>query len=313
MGAGAIDAGLTTYAATHFSPRSVNWLHACYGVGATIGPLIMTSVLMADRPWQWGYGIVGVWQLLLAACFGLTHRRWPIPRTSAETSASASVRAASSSSTLRLPVVWLSMAVFSIYTGLEAAAGVWTYSLFTEARAIPSSTAGMWVSVYWGGLTAGRLLSGIAVGFVPVRLLLRLCIIGIGLGATLVWLHFADLLSFLGLALMGLSAAPVFPTLIATTPARLGDAHTANGVGFQIAAAVLGQSLLPAVLGVLARTQGLEIVGPSLLTAAILLLALYEVLMTTSGKHMRLVDSTVMAPGLRPPLMAQAPRDRGRA
>ena len=205
------------------------------------------------------------------------------------------------------------MAVFFIYTGLEAAAGVWPYSLFTEARAIPISTAGMWVSVYWGGLTAGRLLSGIVVGFVPVRLLLRLCIVGIALGATLVWLQLADLFSFLGLALMGLSSAPVFPMLIATTPARLGDAHTANGVGFQIAAAVLGQSLLPAILGVLARNLGLEIVGPSLLIAAILLLALYETLMTTSGKHLCLVESTGTAPGLRPPLVAQPPRDRGPA
>jgi fucose permease len=188
---------------------------------------------------------------------------------------------------------------------------VWPYSLFTEARVIPPSRAGMWVSVYWGGLTAGRLLSGIIVGFVPVRLILRLCIVGIALGATLIWLHLADLLSFLGLALMGLSSAPVFPTLIATTPARLGDAHTANGVGFQIAAAVLGQSLLPAVLGVLARNLGLEIVGPSLLIAAILLLMLYEALMASSGKHMRLVDSAVMAPVQRPTLRAHPPRNQG--
>ena len=273
----------------------------------------MTSGLMADRPWQWGYGMVGVWQLLLAVCFGLTHPWWPTASASAETPAVAPVHAASSSSTLRLPIVWLSMAVFFIYTGLEAAAGVWPYSLFTEARAIPISTAGMWVSVYWGGLTAGRLLSGIVAGFVPVRLLLRLCIVGIALGATLVWLQLADLFSFLGLALMGLSSAPVFPMLIATTPARLGDAHTANGVGFQIAAAVLGQSLLPAILGVLARNLGLEIVGPSLLIAATLLLALYETLMTTSGKHLCLVESTGTAPGLRPPLVAQPPRDRGPA
>jgi fucose permease len=313
LGAGAIDAGLNTYAATHFSPRSVNWLHACYGVGATLGPLIMTSVLMADHPWQWGYGIVGVWQLLLAACFALTHRRWPLASTSGEMPAPAPVRSASSGSTLRLPAVWLSIAVFFIYTGLEAAAGVWPYSLFTEARAIPSSTAGMWVSVYWGGLTVGRLLSGIAIGVVSARLLLRLCIVGIGLGATLIWLHFADLLSFLGLALMGLSAAPIFPTLIATTPARLGDAHTANGVGFQIAAAVLGQSLLPAILGVLARSLGLEIVGPSLLTAAILLLGLYEALMAASGKHICTVKSAVMTSALRTAGMAQRPHDRGGA
>jgi MFS family permease len=86
LGAGAIDAGLNTFAATHFSARSVNWLHACYGLGTTSGPVIMTGVLMAERSWQWGYGIVGVGQLALAICFGLTYRRW----TSSDASARAS-------------------------------------------------------------------------------------------------------------------------------------------------------------------------------------------------------------------------------
>ena len=70
LGAGAIDVGLNTFAATQFSARMVNWLHACYGVGAASGPVIMTSVLAADHPWQRGYAIVGVWQLLLAICLG---------------------------------------------------------------------------------------------------------------------------------------------------------------------------------------------------------------------------------------------------
>ena len=89
---------------------------------------------------------------------------------------------ATSRSTLRLPIVWLSMAVFFVYTGLEVAAGTWVYSLFTEARAITSSTSGMWVSV-WGSLTIGRLVSGVVVSFVPVSLLLRLCLIAAALGA----------------------------------------------------------------------------------------------------------------------------------
>ena len=285
LGAGAIDAGLNAFAAMHFTARTVNWLHAFYGVGATIGPVIMTRVLAAGRPWQWGYGLVGLWQLLLAACFGLTLKWWPAEGVAQKAPAPGGTTA--SRSTLRLPVVWLSIAVFFVYTGIEAAAGVWVYSLFTEARAIPMSTAGMWVSVYWGSLTAGRFLSGVVVGFAPVRWLLRCCIIGIVLGAALLWFDFTTLLSFLGLALIGLSLAPIFPSLIATTPERLGKAHTANGIGFQIAAAVLGQSLLPSLVGILASHLGLEIVGPALLAAAILLLGLYEALTAISAKKMR--------------------------
>ena len=272
LGAGAIDAGLNTFAASQFSARMVNWLHACYGVGAATGPLIMTSVMAAQRPWQNGYAIVGGWQVLLAICFGVTRSRWPKASTSNNPSASPS--RLSNAATLKLRIMWLSIAVFFLYTGIEAAAGTWAYSLFTGARSVTMMTAGLWVSTYWGCLTIGRLLAGITVGFVPANRLLRLCGIGMILGAGLIWMNLEDVLSFLGLALMGLASAPVFPSLIATTPGRLGLAHVANGVGFQIAAAVLGQSLLPALIGVLAGRYGLEIIGPALLVSAVALFLL---------------------------------------
>jgi fucose permease len=274
LGAGAIDAGLNTFAATQLSARMVNWLHACYGVGAATGPLIMTRVLAARHPWQRGYAIVGGWQLALALCFLVTRRLWPsVSSTSAQFSAK--VTRASNISTLKLPAVWLSVAVFFVYTGIEAAAGTWAYSLFTEARGVSMMTAGAWVSIYWGGLTAGRLLSGVVVGFVPAHRLVRWCIIGIALGAGLIWSNLTNNLSFLGLGLMGLASAPVFPSVIAATPGRLGPVHTANGVGFQIAGAVLGQSLLPTLIGLMARKLGLEIVGPALLFSALVLAGLY--------------------------------------
>lgn len=278
LGAGAIDAGLNTFAAMHFSARMVNWLHASYGIGASSGPLLMSSMLNAQYPWQWGYGLVGLGQLLLAVCFGLTQRRWPAANAAQESQIAAPVPATSSRRTLRLPVVWLSIAVFFVYTGLEAAAGAWSFSLFTEARGVSTMTAGTWVSVYWGSLTIGRFLAGVVVHVVSVQRLLRLCILGMALGATLLWLNLASGSSFLGLALMGLSCAPIFPSLIATTPERLGAAHTANGVGFQIAAAVLGQSILPSLVGLLARHHSLEVVGPALLSGALVLLVLYEML-----------------------------------
>jgi fucose permease len=279
LGAGAIDAGLNTFAAVAFSARMVNWLHACYGVGAATGPVIMSSVLAARGPWQRGYLIVGGWQLLLAACFALTRQRWPAtPGAATHHGHPAPTPAASPLSTLRLPVVWLSVAVFFVYTGVEAAAGAWAYTLFTESRGVAAMTAGLWVSGYWGALTAGRLLSGFVVHFAPVGAVIRCSVIGMALGAALLWADFTDLLGFLGLALMGLSAAAVFPSLISATPARLGAAHTANAVGFQIAAAMLGAALLPSLAGVLAERHGLEAVGATLTAGALLLVALYEAL-----------------------------------
>lgn len=279
LGAGAIDAGLNTYAALHFRPRVVSWLHACYGVGATSGPIIMSSVLSTGLPWQVGYGIVGLGQLALAGGFGLTSHLWGVAAPVAASAASPPTASTSGWSTLRLPGVWLSIVVFFVYTGVEAAAGAWIYSLLTEARGMSAMSAGVWVSLYWGSLTAGRLASGVVLGWVTVPQLLRFCIMGMALGAALIWLHLSQMSSCLGLVMMGLGAAPIFPTLIATTPARLGEVHAANSIGFQIAAAVLGQSLLPGTLGILARVLGLEIISPMLLLSVLVLLGLYEALM----------------------------------
>jgi fucose permease len=284
LGAGAIDAGLNTHVATHHSARTLNWLHAFYGLGAAGGPVLMASVLMMGLAWQRGYALVALGQVILAACFLATVRFWPPPGGAgapgrpggpAGTSAAAP-RPASSAGTLRLPAAWLGIVAFFVYTGLEASAGAWAYSLLTESRRVSAMTAGTWVSVYWGGLTAGRLVFGFLVGAAPLHVLLRASILGIVVGAGLVTLDLGPHPTFLGLALLGLACGPIFPSLIATTPERLGDAHAANGVGFQIAGAALGQSLLPALVGVLASRMGLEVVGPALLVAAVTLFAAHE-------------------------------------
>jgi fucose permease len=271
LGAGAIDAGLNTFAATEFSPRIVSWLHACYGIGAASGPLIMTSVLAAHHRWQLGYAIVGVGQLLLAACFARSSRL----RRSSANPAPVEVTRTPSLATLRTPIVWLGGAIFFMYTGIEAAAGAWAYSLFTEARGVSTVTAGTWVSIYWCNLTVGRLLSGFIGGRIPAQRLLGSSMIGIATGASLLWVGGAGLLSYAGLGFMGLACAPVFPAMISSTPARLGRSHTANAIGFQIAAAVLGQSLLPALIGVIAQRLGLEVIGPALLVSGLVLVVLY--------------------------------------
>ena len=106
---------------------------------------------------------------------------------------------------------------------------------------------------------------------------LRASLIGILCGAALVWSNAFNLLSFLGLALMGFAFAPLFPLLQLETPRRLGPRHAANAIGFQVAAAGLGMGLLPSFAGVLADRLSLETVGPFLFAGAVAMFVVHEV------------------------------------
>ncbi len=281
MGSGTIDAGINTYAATHFTRRHMNWLHACYGLGAALGPLALTFVLSRELSWRWGYALVGLVVSGMVVCFGVTRRRWQDDHTGQMADAAgqqpSDIPTASMSATLRRPQVWLGIAIFFIYTGLEVTAGQWSYSLFTEERAITQEVAGIWIGIYWGSLTVGRLLFGITAERLGTTALLRGSMGGILVGVLLLWLNPLPLLSFLGLALIGFMLAPIFPLLIAQTPARLGAAYANHAIGFQVAAANVGAAGLPGLAGGLARSAGLEILGPFMLLLTLLLLILHEV------------------------------------
>lgn len=276
LGAGAIDAALNTYVASHHGPRMLNWLHACFGVGAASGPLVMTAVLESGSSWRRGYAIVGTAQVALAGCFILTARSWP--RSGGADPASGGAGSATTLATLRVPGTWLGIATFFIYSGVEASIGAWTYTLLTEGRGAAPVEAGVIASLYWGSLTAGRLLAAIGGGLVHVEVMLRIALWCVTLGVALVSLNVSVMWTSAGILLAGCGSGPIFPSLVATTPARLGPQHAANAVGFQIAASAIGLSVLPGLVGVAADSLGMEAIARLYVIQALLLVAVYRLL-----------------------------------
>lgn len=275
LGAGAIDAGLNTYVAAHRSERMMQWLHASFGLGTTLGPMIMTAVLVSNLSWRWGYLLVSGAQFFLAICFFATASMWrdgnSISASPAESQAGPGI-----GETLRHPGAWLSILMFFVYAGLEYSAGQWSYTLFVEARGIAPDVAGVWLSAYWGLFTVGRITAGIFSTRIGGVRLLQLSMFGAVLAAAiLVWNPF-PISGLVGVGLLGFSLAPIFPALISSTASRVGLRHTPNTIGFEVAAASIGISILPAALGVLAANNGLEIICVALLAFAIILLGLYQ-------------------------------------
>jgi Fucose permease len=278
LGGGAIDAGLNSYGAKHFTPRALNWMHAFFGLGTTIGPMIVTAVLGSGLVWQVSYLIVGLAQLALAITFFVTRRYWqqePNISDSSQTSPSH----APTLKTLRRPVVWFGMLMFFFYSGVELATAQWSYSVLTLGRGVSETTAGFVVSLYWGSLMVGRILFGFIANRVPLIATLRLCIIGSIIGAFLFWRDLSLPFSVLGLMMIGFFFAPIFASLISLTPKRVGEEHANSAIGFQVAFAALGAASLTGFAGILARALGLEIIGLAIFSAAVFLLIFYEAFM----------------------------------
>ena len=276
LAGGAVDAGLNAYGARHFSARVLNWLHAFFGVGTTLGPLIVTAVLTSGHAWRWSYVFVGGAQLLLAATFFATRRRWADVAIGAGGPAQRPV-AARNRDTLRRPIVWLVMATFFVYAGSEFVVAQWSFSLLTLHRGESVATGGLLVSLYWGSLMVGRVLFGIVADRVPLTRTITACLVASVVGALLFWLEPTRTLSFLGLMLIGAAFAPVFASLIILTPRWVGAAHADNAIGFQIAAAGLGGASLKAAVGYFAEAVGLATIGVSVLVLTLVLLGLYRV------------------------------------
>ncbi|MBL8056280.1 MAG: MFS transporter [Anaerolineales bacterium] len=278
LGAGAIDAGLNTYVAAHFGEGLMQWLHASYGIGVTLGPIIMTIALTSLNSWRAGYRVVSGFQLALAGCFALTLAMWNQKEAAAGGEAPKRLTdyRTPMSETLRRPQVWLSVLLFFLYVGSEASLGTWTYSLLTESRGIAPAVAGLWAGSYWATFTVGRMLAGLYAKRLGVNRLVQGSLLGAFGGALLLIWNPAPLANVVAVALIGFAIAPIFPALMSGTSQRVGAHFAANTIGLQMAATGLGTAIIPSLAGVLARRVSLEIIPLclGLIFAALLGLAL---------------------------------------
>jgi fucose permease len=283
LGNGVIDAGLNMYMATYQSARQMSWLHACFGIGITIGPLIMTFVLAQKLGWQAGYATVALMIMIIVALFAVTHRLWR--NEGFQTAENQTVQRASFAETLRVPVVWLSMATYFIYVGMEIGIGQWAYTLLTQSRGISPEYAGPWVSIYWGSFTVGRFLFGIIANRFRIERILRYCMLAMIVGAVLFWWNPINVVGLIGLVIVGAGQAPIFPMLMSDTAQRVGAEHAENGISLQMGAVGISTAFLPGLIGTIGKNYGLETMAGVFVVMAILVFACHELTIVNRAKQ----------------------------
>ena len=254
-GWGAADAAVNAWMALTQGPRAMGMLHASYGVGAFLGPLMATAFIADGTGWRAPF----VACVILTAASVLVLVKFRSGFAAARTTAEIAAQDTTVIGSVRLQ--GLMIAWFSVYVGVEVALGSWSYTLLTEARGYSDVAAGVLTALYWGGLTAGRFVLALLGNRIHPEQTLRVSTVAAATGAALLWLDPLEL-GGLALPMIGLAFSAMFPVVMSRTAVYLGEARATTAVGYQIAATSIGVIAIPTLIGVLADRSDVGVAAP---------------------------------------------------
>ena len=273
LGAGSVDAALNNYVALHYASRHMSWLHCFWGVGASIGPAIMGASIAGGMGWNGGYRIIGIMQIVLTAILVFSLPLW---KSRSEENKADKGKPLSLRQIIGIPGAKSVMVCFFCYCALEQTTGLWASTFLVLRWGVNAEQAATLAGLFFIGITAGRAVGGFATFKFGDAQMVR---IGQGIvlaGIALLLLPVGRTAAMIGFVAIGVGCAPIYPSLIHSTPDHFGADRSQAIIGVQMASAYLGTCLMPTLFGVLANALSVRFMPFYLLALLALMLVTHE-------------------------------------
>lgn len=281
LGAGAIDAALNNYVALHYASRHMSWLHSFWGVGASISPYIMSFSLGTKLGWRGGYATVSVIQIVLTIILFATLQKWKNGKMDFGDSGKTSSKPLTITQAVKIKGVPSVLIAFFGYCALETTTGLWASTYLVEYRGVDVETAAMFASLFYMGITLGRFLNGFVADKFGDRKLIRYGIAVMIVGVVMVGTPLRAEIALVGLIVIGLGCAPIYPSIIHATPSNFGKENSQAIIGIQMASAYSGTTFMPPLFGLVASNLSIGFYPVYLAVFALLILIMTESLNRT--------------------------------
>ncbi|MDF2801479.1 MAG: fucose permease [Anaerocolumna sp.] len=259
LGAGSVDAGLNNFVALHYKARHMSWLHCFWGIGATLGPVIMSINLNKDGHWNLGYRTIGIIQTVLVILLFISLPLWKKIKGGVESVEETEHQSLKLGEIFRIRGAKTAFISFFCYCALEATTGLWGSSYLVFERGINSEVAAKWISLFYLGITIGRFISGFATMKFNNQTMIRIGEILIVAGIAVLFIPSNNILLQIGFLLIGLGCAPIYPCMLHETPNRFSKSLSASLMGIQMAFAYVGSTFMPPLFGAISGAVSLSL------------------------------------------------------
>lgn len=252
LGAGAIDSAINNYVALHYPASQMSFLHCCWGVGASVGPVILSAFINRGS-WQQGYRVIAVIQLCLGLIQFFSIKLWKDSDSGLDGGTKA-LTGGSAPGTRPFALL-----AFFFYSCMEAVSILWIPTYFVNRFSCGAAFAAKASTALFIGITGGRFLSGIISSKVGVKRIIFCSSVFIAASFVGLLLCSSQNTAIVLVFLIGLGMAPVFPSMIHRTPRRFGSQLSPKIIGQQMASAYLASTCIPPVMGILFNSAGFHL------------------------------------------------------
>ena len=280
LGAGSVDASLNNYVALNYASRHMSWLHCMWGVGASFGPSIMSYALLGGQGWPMGYRYIGILQIILTAILFISLPLWKSrnEKKSMDEENSPIDEVLTLRQIVHIPGAKQVMITFFCYCALEQTAGLWASSYLVLSRGLTKELAASFASLFFLGITIGRMISGFMTIRYTDKQMIRMGQIIIGIGILFLLIPMGKLSALIGLLLIGLGCAPIYPCIIHATPEYFGEDKSQALIGVQMASAYIGICIMPPIFGLIANYISVKLFPFYLIVILAVMFIMHELL-----------------------------------
>lgn len=278
LGAGSVDASLNNYVALNYASRHMSWLHCMWGVGASLGPCIMGYAMTGGQGWNSGYGYIAVLQIVLTIILIFSLPLWK-NRTEEKNENSVNAKTLTLKEIIKISGAKEIMITFFCYCALEQTTGLWASSYLTLHKGISADKAASFASMFFIGITIGRAFSGFITMKLSDSKMIRFGQGVAAIGIITLMLPFGEYISLIGLIMIGLGCAPIYPCIIHSTPEYFGADKSQAIIGVQMASAYIGTLLMPPIFGLIAEYINVSLYPVYLFIVMIFMVVMHEALL----------------------------------
>ena len=282
LGAGGVDAALNNYVAIHYKSKHMSWLHAMWGIGASVGPYVMSYALTKTSLWNNGYLYIGILQIVLTIILFISLPLWK--KNPSDEPKIIDNKALNLKEIMQIKGVKPVLIMFFCYCALEQTTALWASSYLLTKTSISKEFAASLPSLFFIGITSGRIISGFLTIKFSDSLMIRIGQVTIFLGIIFLLLPFGLVSSMLGLIIIGFGCAPIYPCVIHSTPELFGSDKSQAIIGVQMASAYIGTLAMPPLFGLIANHISIYLYPIYLLIILILMVVMHRLLLKRNVK-----------------------------